>query len=288
MLTPQLDKERRQKTFIGSIQSKWKNASLSLEELSFKSMAIALSTILLLGTLGTLLFINMQHPETNNGRDLQSGPAQSWAPLSSTFSVPYASDGSEPLTPLPVPPLPIASLPTLPPVQLPLPMPPSRNASIPPFSLPPPQPISEQHPSDPTFAQPRHSHPSSNTGIQQSTDDPPEIFTAKFETTEISAPGPKKQVDIITLNSKTPSPADEKHFREKSGQPLKGTINRTLMEWSITNLQHWLNITYQKNYECVKLNQPENVFILECSKVTSDDIVRRKDLRKMTDALTSW
>ena len=75
MLTHQLDKQRRQKTFIGSIQSKWRNASLSLEELSFKSMAIALSTILLLGTLGTLLFINMQHPQTNNGRTLQADVA---------------------------------------------------------------------------------------------------------------------------------------------------------------------------------------------------------------------
>ena len=74
MLTPQLDKQRRQKTFIGSIQSKWKNASLSLEELSFKSMAIALSTILLLGAFGTLLilFVSLQHPQTNNGRELSA------------------------------------------------------------------------------------------------------------------------------------------------------------------------------------------------------------------------
>ena len=36
-------------------------------------MAVTLSTILSLGIIGTLLLVNMQHPQTSNGRNLQSG-----------------------------------------------------------------------------------------------------------------------------------------------------------------------------------------------------------------------
>ena len=71
-----LQKQREKNTMIGLLKSKWKNASVS-----FRSIAIALSTILLLSTFGALLFITMQNPQTdylqtNNGRTLQADSSQ--------------------------------------------------------------------------------------------------------------------------------------------------------------------------------------------------------------------
>ena len=56
MLIPQHQKQRQNNTKIAFL----------------KSMSIALSTILLLGAFGTLLFVNLQHPQTNNGRELSA------------------------------------------------------------------------------------------------------------------------------------------------------------------------------------------------------------------------
>ena len=47
----------------------------------WKPMAIALSTILSLSTLGTLLFVNMQHPQTNIGRELKASGTPPDSPL---------------------------------------------------------------------------------------------------------------------------------------------------------------------------------------------------------------